>query len=242
MNAIELSNVEFAFGQTSSLTKGYSTPLFNIDYFSLARGEQLFLSGPSGSGKSTFLNLLAGVIVPQRGNIEIADQVINQLSSRKRDAFRADHIGYIFQQFNLIPYLSLIENVVLPCKLSRTRKKKAIEAFGSEIACAQHWLSALDLDSGLWNKSVYELSIGQQQRVAAARAFMGQPDLIIADEPTSSLDRARQTQFVEVLFELCQQQNSSLVFVSHDDTLASLFSSQQSLLDWAPKGGTHHDK
>jgi putative ABC transport system ATP-binding protein len=179
----------------------------------------LFLHGPSGSGKSTLLNLIGGVLLAARGSVSLLGQPLGELSASRRDAFRADHLGFIFQQFNLIPYLSVLDNVLLPCRFSARRAKRISEP-GAE---ARRLLSALDLDPALLSRPAAELSVGQQQRVAAARALIGQPEILIADEPTSALDAERQSAFVELLLNEARQAGSAVVFVSHDLRLATHF-------------------
>lgn len=196
----------------------------NIPSLEVAAGEQLFIGGPSGSGKTTLLGLLAGINVPTQGRARILGQTLETLSSSRRDRFRADHIGYLFQQFNLIPYLSVIDNVLLPCHFSQRRADQARVQSGSLEQEAQRLLTHLDMGSAdLLNRSVTALSVGQQQRVAAARALIGSPELIIADEPTSSLDAQRRKAFIELLFRESAAMNSTLVFVSHDTSLSPLF-------------------
>ncbi|HAU05262.1 MAG TPA: methionine ABC transporter ATP-binding protein, partial [Pseudoalteromonas shioyasakiensis] len=190
----------------------------------------------SGCGKSTLLSLLAGVTVPTQGNIELLGKAINQLSNSKRDRFRADHIGYIFQNFNLLPYLSPIENVTLGCQFSKQRQKNALKNSATIAAEASRLLSALGLNDNLQHQAVAKLSIGQQQRVAAARAFIGSPEIIIADEPTSALDTQNRQAFVKLLFEQASAANSTLIFVSHDETLQTLFTRSISLVEL--QGGT----
>ena len=195
-----------------------------IDTLEVAPGERLFVEGSSGSGKSTLLGLLAGVNQPQQGRVEVLGQRLDQLGSAARDRFRADHIGYIFQLFNLIPYLGIVDNVMLPARFSRTRRERALARSPSLAAEAKRLLGHLDLDqTGLLRQPVSELSIGQQQRVAAARALFGAPELLIADEPTSSLDADRRRSFIELLFAECMEMGSTLVFVSHDASLEGLF-------------------
>jgi putative ABC transport system ATP-binding protein len=195
------------------------TPCLDIAAFELAAGEQVFLYGPSGSGKSTLLNVLAGVLLPRTGDLTILGQSLPHLSGAARDRFRADHIGLIFQQFNLIPYLSVLDNVLLPCRFSARRRERA----GEPKQNAARLLTHLDLDESLWTRPATELSVGQQQRVAAARALIGAPELIIADEPTSALDAERQTAFLELLTRECTETGAALVFVSHDHRLAGRF-------------------
>jgi putative ABC transport system ATP-binding protein len=195
-----------------------------LGQLSIAPGEHIFIEGPSGSGKSTLLSLLAGVTAAQRGSVRVLGKDLERLSSVERDHFRADHIGYIFQMFNLIPYLSVVENVTLPCRFSSSRRAKAIARTGSLEQEARRLLDHLDMAHGdLLDRPVTTLSVGQQQRVAAARALMGSPELLIADEPTSSLDADRRESFVNLLFEECRPADSTLVFVSHDASLERLF-------------------
>jgi len=204
--------------------QGNAEDTIKIDHFSVNTGERLFIKGASGSGKTTLLSLLGGVISPQSGSIELLNTDITELTRSARDSFRADHIGFIFQMFNLIPYLSLQDNVILPCRFSKSRYTTAMERSGSLIAEANRLLVALGIDtSQMSNRSVSQLSVGQQQRVAASRALIGNPDLIIADEPTSALDNDAQGQFLELLFREVESANSTLLFVSHDNTLATHF-------------------
>ncbi|WP_111493986.1 MULTISPECIES: ATP-binding cassette domain-containing protein [Marinobacter] len=186
----------------------------------LAPGEHLFLRGPSGSGKSTLLALLAGLSLPDDGVLRLGDRALPELSRRARDRLRADRMGVIFQQFNLVPYLSVVDNVTLPCRLSKTRAGRARPDPQRE---ARRLLTALDVDEALWSRPVTRLSVGQQQRVACARALIGQPDLVLADEPTSALDADNRDRFIELLMQQCRASETALVFVSHDRALASLF-------------------
>lgn len=188
--------------------------------FTLAAGERVFLHGPSGSGKSTLLSLVSGVLAARSGKLSVLGHELTQLSPRQRDHFRVDHIGFIFQQFNLIPYLSVLDNVLLPLRFSKTRRQAA----GSDArAEAARLLGRLDLDASLYARPATALSVGQQQRVAAARALIGKPALVIADEPTSALDAERQQRFIDLLLQECQANGSALLFVSHDMRLADHF-------------------
>ncbi|HEU5282209.1 MAG TPA: ABC transporter ATP-binding protein [Burkholderiales bacterium] len=195
-------------------------PVLDIDNLTIAKGERVLLRGPSGSGKSTLLGLLAGVATPQQGAITVLGQNLAALGSAGRDRFRADHVGFIFQLFNLIPYVSVVENVLLPCGFSPRRRARAGDDPRRE---AVRLLEQLDMDATLLRRPVTELSVGQQQRVAAARALIGAPDLVIADEPTSSLDADRRAAFVRLLFRECEREKATLIFVSHDASLAHLF-------------------
>lgn len=202
-------------------------PCLDIGGFTLDAGEQVFLHGPSGSGKSTLLNLLAGVLKPGSGDIRLLGQSLPALSGAARDRLRADHIGLIFQQFNLIPYLSVLDNVRLPCRFSARRRERA----GDPVEAAQRLLRHLDLDPVLWDRPATALSVGQQQRVAAARALIGTPELVIADEPTSALDAERQAAFLDLLARECASAGAALVFVSHDRRLAARFSREVALIE-----------
>ena len=214
---VDLSSLRFSWTAAGP-------PLLEIGTLRVARGERVFLRGRSGSGKSTLLNLLAGVVTPQDGSIRILGSDLRTLSGAGRDRFRADHIGYIFQMFNLIAYLSVIENVCLPCGFSEQRRQRAIEGGASLESEAIRLLRHLDMgDEGLLRRPVTELSVGQQQRVAAARALIGAPEVVIADEPTSALDANRRAAFLELLFAQCSRNNTALVFASHDESLAPLF-------------------
>lgn len=219
MNAVAIKNLEFKWPKSVE-------PVLSIDEFSLQKNSSLFLQGPSGSGKSTFLSLLSGILTPQSGSIEILGQDITKLTSKQRDLFRADHLGYIFQMFNLLPYLTVLENVTLPCYFSKTRLQRIGSSEKDVNNEALRLLDKLGLSSqDLLQKKVTELSLGQQQRVAACRALMGKPELLIADEPTSALDADAQQNFLDLLSEECSEHNISLIFVSHDQRLATEFNS-----------------
>ncbi|OHU86270.1 MULTISPECIES: ABC transporter ATP-binding protein [Pseudoalteromonas] len=209
--------------------QNHERPTLQIKQLQIGDGEKVFLHGPSGSGKSTLLGLLAGITPIQQGSIKVLEQSLEKLSSAKRDRFRADHIGTIFQNFNLLPYLSPLENVTLGCEFSPKRRQKACAERNNVTAQAHHLLNALGLDGSLLSRSVSALSIGQQQRVAAARAFIGQPEVIIADEPTSALDADTREAFITTLFEQAKKYQATVIFVSHDKSLSHLFDRKISL-------------
>lgn len=210
---IQLSNVLFQWPNAQAAT-------LDIEQLTVKRNEHVFIKGPSGCGKSTLLSLLTGINAVTQGLVELLDQDLTQLSSSHRDRFRADNIGYIFQQFNLLPYLSVVENIILPCQFSSQRKQNVS---GSLIERAHELLDKLHLPASVRQKPVIDLSIGQQQRVAAARALIGEPKIVIADEPTSALDYDNRSAFIELLMEEANRVGSTLVFVSHDPTLEGLF-------------------
>jgi len=190
-----------------------------IPNFSVASGERVLLLGESGSGKSTLLSLICGTITAQSGSVVVAGIDIASLSAGKRDRFRAEQIGLIFQQFNLLPYASVLDNILLPLRFAPRRN--AMLSSPRDIAttlCAELGLpaDAISVQAGT-------LSVGQQQRVAAARALIGAPPLIVADEPTSALDAATQATFLDLLFAQTRAAGSTLLMVSHDARLADRF-------------------
>ena len=214
---VELDALDFAWS-------GQTRPLLQIDRLELAPGERVFLRGPSGCGKSTLLSLVAGILLPQAGTIRVLGTPVTGLGSAARDRFRADHIGIVFQQFNLIPYLSVIENTLLPCLFSSRRRRRALARTASIEGEARRLLAQLDLgDTHTLDQPVTELSVGEQQRVAAARALIGAPEILIADEPTSSMDADRRAAFIDLLFAQCRESGSTLLFVSHDASLQGPF-------------------
>lgn len=224
---VELADLRFAW-------PGAAAPVLDIRSLRIAPGERVFLHGPSGSGKSTLLGLLAGVLAPQSGEARILGQDLARLSAAQRDRFRADHVGYVFQQFNLIPYLSVLENVCLPCGFSADRRRRATASGCTVEDEALRLLAHLGMAGRLAHQRATALSVGQQQRVAAARALMGAPALVIADEPTSALDANLRADFLALLFEECRRADATLVFVSHDAALAASFHRSVALEDLTP--------
>ena len=211
--AVALQNVRFAYGR--------GPLVLDIPELRVERGERLFLHGPSGSGKTTLLGLLAGVLAADAGAVRILGTDLGALSGAARDRFRAEHLGYVFQMFNLIPYLSVRDNITLPCRLSAARRAR----LGAVSADAQAEQLAERLELGsLLTEPVTALSVGQQQRVAVARALIGAPELVVCDEPTSALDTDRRDRFLELLFARCEEAGATLIFVSHDLGLAPRFS------------------
>ena len=215
-NAIVLAGVRFQWpGQA-----GFG---LTIEHFAVERGERLLILGPSGSGKSTLLSLLCGVIAPQAGSVVVLDTDIARLSSVARDRFRADHFGIVFQMFNLLPYASVLDNVLLPLHFSEARRRR-VAAGRSAEAEARRLLNRLGLEAALHDgPSSATLSVGQQQRVAAARALIGAPEIIVADEPTSALDQTHRQAFLELLFQEAARVGATIVTVSHDEGLRPYF-------------------
>jgi len=216
------------------LSFGYrpEQPVLRIKELSIASGRRVFLYGPSGSGKTTFLSLISGVLVAQKGTVTVLGQDLARVSASTRDILRGSRIGYIFQGFNLIPYLTVAENIALPCNLHRSRRAR-IQAptVAEEVMRLAHRLGIhAQLDA-----SVTNLSMGQQQRVAIARAIIGAPELVIADEPTSSLDTDARDAFLDLLNEAVDTAaardgvKTTLLFVSHDRSLAAHFDESVSI-------------
>ena len=188
--------------------------------FGVAAGERVLLLGASGSGKSTLLSLICGIVAPQEGRVVVDGTDIARLARAARDRFRAERIGVIFQQFNLLPHMTPLDNVLLALRFAPDRRRRA----GDGRAAALALTGALDLpEAAVTGSDAAALSVGQQQRVAVARALIGAPPLIVADEPTSSLDAGTQAAFVELLFERCGEAGSTLLMVSHDERLAPRF-------------------
>lgn len=219
---IQLRNVRFAYPDTPSNT------ILDIPQWSVPQGEKLFVHGPSGCGKSTLLGLLSGMLAAQQGEIEVLDQRLDQLKGSKRDRFRANAIGYVFQQFNLIPYLNATENIQLAHFFSRGDQATNTGIEGSDSAAL---LTELGIQREDQQKPASMLSIGQQQRVAIARAMINRPQLLIADEPTSSLDEQNRDNFMALLMALVEKYNITLLFVSHDLSLAYYFDRVEALAE-----------
>jgi putative ABC transport system ATP-binding protein len=216
MNALELRQIEFAWPNQTK-------PLFIIPELSLQQGQTLFIGGPSGSGKSSLLSLIAGIQLPRKGSCQVLGTSLKQLSSSERDRFRGEYLGLIFQQFNLLPFLTVEENIELPSKLFASRLQKSTQLFGSVKRHIDTLCTALHLQPSLRRRQARLLSVGEQQRVAAARALLGCPALIVADEPTSALDEDNKLDFLNLLLSTASAQNTSVVTVSHDMRIASNF-------------------
>lgn len=222
MSVIDLANVVFCWES--------GKPVLDIPELVVHRAQKVFIHGPSGSGKTTLLGMLGGVLTPDAGQVGVLGTDLTTLSPVQRDHFRARHIGFIFQMFNLIPYLSVLDNVTLPLSFADERLQTVQRSGLTPVQEAKRLLAHLGLDDpSLLERSVTGLSIGQQQRVASARALIGSPQLIIADEPTSALDADSRRAFIRLLFNECEAAGSTVLFVSHDRSLESLFDHSVSL-------------
>lgn len=216
---VEIRDLQFTYA-------GSTQAVLQIPEFSIMRGEELFLYGASGMGKTSLLEILSGVLKPDKGSVKVLGLDLVQMSEAERDAFRAEHLGYIFQSFNLIPYLSVQENIELPLHLSAARRARLGNVDTTMVIrglCGN--LGILDL----LEKKVAALSVGQQQRVAVARALLGKPDLLLADEPTSALDSDHREKFLKLMFELCDLYGTTVLFVSHDRSIEKQFTRSVSL-------------
>lgn len=218
--AIHLRNVVFGYD--------LRTPVLCVDELVVNTSKRVFLYGPSGSGKTTLLGLITGILQPQQGSCQVLGKEMTTMTMSARDQLRGSEMGYIFQSLNLIPYLTVRQNVALPCQIHARRRKNIMAPTIAEEV--ERLMRRLELDAHL-DRGVKKLSTGQQQRVAIARAVIGKPSLVIADEPTSSLDRDRQQAFLELLFEVCEEAKSTLIFVSHDQSLMTRFDERIALSD-----------
>jgi len=219
LNAIDIKNVEFSYSTEPEKT------ILNITHWSVKQGEQMLIHGYSGSGKSTLLDLVCGISLPNTGSVCVLGEQLNKLNSRQRDKYRALHIGYIFQRFNLIEYLNAIDNIKLAHHFASKANSSALINHIKEL------LTTLNVDSADWYRPISQLSVGQQQRVGIARALINKPRLIIADEPTSSLDQTAIENFMSLLISICEKQGTTLLFVSHDLSLKKYFNSSLALSD-----------
>ncbi|RIA32562.1 putative ABC transport system ATP-binding protein [Stenotrophomonas sp. AG209] len=224
---IALDDVQFGYGRRLVL---------DVPRLWIEQGSSVLLRGISGGGKSTLLGLLAGVLLPGRGSVEVAGHGLQAMRGAARDRFRADHLGVIFQQFNLLPFLSVRDNIALGLRFSRLRSERISGSVDAEIV---RLLRALQLDPALMQRRAGTLSVGQQQRVAAARALIGRPALLLADEPTSALDREAATAFLQLMSAQCQAAGTTVLVVSHDDSLQPLFDRTIALSEINQAGAGH---
>ena len=210
--------------RVNQLKKSFSSPegesikVVDVDKFSLDLSEFCGMRGESGSGKTTFLHLLAGILSPDDGLIELEGQNTVDLNSADKDSLRAGTIGYVFQSFNLLQGFSCIENLKLAMSFGSNYDESYAEGLLEKVGLAHR----LSYKPG-------QLSIGQQQRVALARALVNKPKLVLADEPTGNLDSKNANNAINLLCELCQETDTALLVVSHDERVVSNFERQ---IDW----------
>lgn len=215
--AVHLSEVGFVFERGEER-------VLDIPSWEVARSERVFLQGESGSGKSTLLSLLSGMFVPSSGRVSVLGTEVSSLSTRERDRFRAENIGFVFQQFNLIPYLSVLDNILLAAQFGEV-------AGVSAQTRAEEFLIKVNLGSELHHRPAGQLSIGQQQRVAIVRALINSPELLLVDEPTSALDHRNRDAFLNLLTEILSESGCAMIFVSHDPEIGKYFDRKLTMLD-----------
>jgi len=206
---IELNNIAFT----------YDTDAFalSVPDLSIASGEHVAIVGPSGSGKTTLLNLIAGILVPTSGTVRVDGKAVSAMSDRDRRRFRLANIGMVFQNVELIEYLSVRDNVMLPFRLDRSRGRRA-----AWVSSCDELLNIVGLD-GLQKRKAAQLSVGEQQRVGLCRALVAQPSLVLADEPTSALDEANATTVLDVMMQMTREAGKTLVMLTHDKALLPRF-------------------
>jgi len=218
-NLISVENLKYSLGDNIKFR-------LNIKKFILKKSDSILIYGESGAGKSTFLNLLSGTLNPQEGSINILGTNIAETSSSIKDKIRGDHFGIVFQTFNLLPYITVKNNILLGKAYSN--RKQSISN-NDEVKTLMDNLSLNYKE--LIDRKAYELSIGQQQRVAVARALIGKPEIIIADEPTSALDKDNQNEFINLLFKSLDENEQGLIMVSHDQKVSNKFKTVKNITE-----------
>ncbi len=218
---IDIQRLQFEYPRTDFRLR--------VDRLQVSPGERIAVVGPSGSGKTTLLNLISGIVVPKAGSVEVAGRQVSALSDSKRRDFRAASIGFIFQQFELVEYLSVLENILLPFMINRTlRIDSNVLTRGTELA------ASMGLQDKLARK-IRRLSQGEQQRVAICRALVTEPPLLLADEPTGNLDPRNKGLTIRLLFEFCRRQKATLVVVTHDLGILEGFDRQIDFAQFRPE-------
>jgi putative ABC transport system ATP-binding protein len=216
MRIVEVTNLKVSYA-----LDGESLTVLDIPAWSVEAGEQIALFGPSGCGKSTLLHVVAGLLVPNHGNVSVCGRRLTEMGEAERDRFRARHVGYIFQSFNLLQGYTALENVLMGMAFSPEKPDR-------------HLAKALLEEVGLAHRMKHypaQMSIGEQQRVAIARALAKKPELILADEPTGSLDPTRSADIVASLLAACRKHGCSLLLVSHEKDVIEAFEKRVSFMD-----------
>lgn len=213
---LEITNLRKAYRSPD----GQKTTVVDVPQFSLGEAEQAALKGGSGSGKTTFLNMIAGILRADKGSIKLAGDEIATAGEARRDSLRARNIGYVFQTFNLLQGYSALENVEMGMRFGR----------GIDRNRAKELLTRMGLSERMDYKP-RQLSVGQQQRVAVARALANKPRLVLADEPTGNLDRARAIEALQLIREICSENGAALLLVSHDEEILQQFENMRDFAD-----------
>jgi ABC-type lipoprotein export system ATPase subunit len=219
---LRLTNVQKSFVEPD----GSKLPILDVPHFEVGPAEQMVLVGRSGSGKTTLLHIIAGISRPDRGAVEINGIDITRLAEAGRDRFRAENLGYVFQTFNLLPGFSALENVLLGMAFARGR---------ADASRATALLRRVGLEHRLTHKPAM-LSVGEQQRVAVARALANRPKLLLADEPTANVDSRNQQAIIDLVRETCAEEQVALMLVTHAPEVAQQFTRVERLEDFNRQG------